>query len=107
MIKVSVLYPYSPTARFDHDYYRDRHMPLLKERMGKHCLYYSIDRGLPAPGSETAPAYFAMCHIICESMDSFVAGIGPHAEEITADVSHYTDVQPIQIFSSMVVERSH
>ena len=29
MIKVSVMYPFAPGARFDHDYYRDTHMPLL------------------------------------------------------------------------------
>src|SRR5215467_11736108 len=34
MIKVSVMYPNSPGARFDHEYYRDKHMPLLKARMG-------------------------------------------------------------------------
>ncbi len=28
MIKVSVMYPNTPGARFDHAYYRDKHMPL-------------------------------------------------------------------------------
>ena len=28
MIKVSVMYPNTPGARFDHAHYRDRHMPL-------------------------------------------------------------------------------
>ena len=28
MIKVSVMYPNAPGARFDHDYYRDKHLPL-------------------------------------------------------------------------------
>jgi len=27
MIKVSVMYPNTPGARFDHAYYRDKHMP--------------------------------------------------------------------------------
>jgi uncharacterized protein (TIGR02118 family) len=34
MIKVSVMYPNTAEARFDHDYYRDKHMPLIKSRMG-------------------------------------------------------------------------
>ena len=29
MIKVSVMYPNRPGARFDHDYYRDKHLPLI------------------------------------------------------------------------------
>ena len=46
MIKVSVMYPNSPGARFDHEYYRDKHMPLLKARMGSSCKYYTVDKGL-------------------------------------------------------------
>src|ERR1044072_1245577 len=41
MIKVSVMYPNTPGARFDHDYYRDKHMPLVKARMGAACKTYT------------------------------------------------------------------
>jgi hypothetical protein len=34
MIKVGVMYPNTPGARFDHDYDRDEQMPLVKSRMG-------------------------------------------------------------------------
>jgi uncharacterized protein (TIGR02118 family) len=46
MIKVSVMYPNTPGARFDHEYYRDKHMPLVKDRMGGSCKYYTVDKGL-------------------------------------------------------------
>lgn len=54
MIKVSVFYPNVTGARFDHDYYRDKHMPLVKSRMGDTCRYYTVDRGLGggAPDSD-------------------------------------------------------
>ena len=52
MIKVSVMYPNSPGARFDHEYYRDKHMPLLKARMGSSCKYYTVDKGLAAARQE-------------------------------------------------------
>ena len=29
MIKVSVMYPNGPGVRFDHDYYREKHLPLI------------------------------------------------------------------------------
>ena len=51
MIKVSVMYPNKEGSRFDHDYYRDKHMPLLKARMGDHCKFYTVDKGQP-PGSD-------------------------------------------------------
>src|SRR3984893_12406945 len=46
MIKVSVMYPNTPGARFDHAYYRDKHMPLVKKRMGDSCKSYTVDKGL-------------------------------------------------------------
>ena len=29
MLKISVLYPNAPGVNFDHDYYRDKHMPMV------------------------------------------------------------------------------
>ena len=54
MIKVTVMYPNTPGARFDHAYYRDKHMPLVKAKMGDHCKYYTVDKGLAggAPGRD-------------------------------------------------------
>ena len=44
MIKVSVMYPNTAGARFDHAYYRDKHMPLVKRLMGDACLFYTVDK---------------------------------------------------------------
>ena len=103
MIKVSVIYPNTPGVRFNHEYYRDKHMPLVKDRMGDNCKYYTIDKGLAgaAPGSEAT--YISMGHIFCESIESFQAGFGPHAEEIMADIPNYTDVTPTIQISEVVV----
>lgn len=105
MIRVTVLYPNTPGARFDHAYYRDSHMPMIKRLMGPACLYYSIDKGLggAAPG-QPAP-FVAMCHFFCDSLESFQGAFGPHAKEITGDVANYTDIAPTLQISEVVVER--
>lgn len=104
MIKVSVMYPNNPGARFDHDYYRDKHMPLLKNRMGESCKHYTVEKGL-AGGIPGSPApYVAMCHIFCESVEAFQAGFGPHAKEIMADVPNYTDQKPLVQIAEIVVQ---
>ena len=78
MIKVSVMYPNTPGARFDHDYYRDKHMPLVKARMGDACKSYTVDKGM-AGGAPGAPAtYVGMCHIFCDSVETFQAGLASH-----------------------------
>ena len=105
MIKVSVMYPNNPGARFDHDYYREKHMPLVKARMGDACKYYTIDKGL-AGGVPGAPAtYVGMCHIFADSVDSFQKAFGPHAKEIMGDIKNYTDVAPVMQISEVVVEK--
>lgn len=104
MIKLSVMYPYSDDARFDHAYYRDVHMPLLKERMGEYCIYYSIDKGLGGALPGSAPTYIAMCHVYCESVDALMAGAGPHAAELAADIANFTNVVPVQQISDVVID---
>lgn len=103
MIKVSVMYPYKVNARFDHDYYQRKHMPLVQERMGDKLKKFTIDKGVAggAPGSD--PAYLVICNMFCESADAFQAGFGPHAQEIMADIPKYTDLAPVLQVSEVVV----
>lgn len=105
MVKVSVLYPHADGARFDHAYYRDRHMPLLKQRLGDACLYYTVDKGIAggAPGAR-AP-FVGMCHIYCESAEAFQQAFAPHAAEIMGDVRNYTNLQPVVQISEVVVDK--
>jgi uncharacterized protein (TIGR02118 family) len=105
MIKVSVMYPNSPGARSDHDYYRNKHMPLVKARMGDACRYYTIDKGL-AGGAPGAPAtYVGMCHIFADSVEAYQKAMGPHVDEILADIKNYTDIAPVIQISEVVVEK--
>jgi uncharacterized protein (TIGR02118 family) len=103
MITVSVMYPNRAGARFDHEYYRDKHMPLVKSRMGESCKYYTVDKGL-AGGAPGSPAtYVGMCHIFCESVEAFQKGFAPHANEIMADIANYTDQTPVIQISEVMV----
>ena len=103
MIKVSVMYPNKPGARFDHDYYRDKHMPLVKAKLGDACKSYTVDKGL-AGGAPGAPAtYVGMCHIFSDSVESFQAAMGKHAKEIMGDIPNYTDIAPVIQISEVVV----
>ena len=59
MIKVTVMYPYTEGARFDHAYYRDRHMPMVKARLGSACAYYTVEKGLAGRAPGSPPAFVA------------------------------------------------
>ena len=103
MIKVSVMYPNTPGAKFNHDYYRDQHMPMVKAKLGAALKSYTVDKGL-AGGATGAPAtYVAMCHLFCDSVETFMGGFGPNAQAIMADVPNYTDIAPVMQISEVVV----
>jgi uncharacterized protein (TIGR02118 family) len=103
MIKVSVMYPNKPGARFDHEYYKDKHMPLVAARMGEACKHWTVDRGIAGGAPDQPAAYVAMCHIYSESPESFQAGFGPHVQEIMGDIANYTDLEPVLQMSEVVV----
>jgi len=105
MIKVSVIYAHSDDATFDHDYYRDKHLPMIKELMGDNCLYYTIDKGIAGGAPGSAAPFIAICHIFCESLEKFQAGFGPNAKSISADVANYTNIAPVIQISDVVVDR--
>jgi len=106
MIKVSVMYPYTEGARFDHAYYRERHMPMVKSRLGKACSYYTVDKGLTGRAPGAPPTFVAMCAFICDSLQAYEAAMLQHGAEVLGDIAHYTDITPVIQVSEVVVERS-
>ena len=102
MIKMSVYYPASGGSRFDHDDYRTRHMPLIKERLGEACLRYEIEKGLAGRAPGSAPEFVAACHIYAPTLAIFQQSYSPHRAEIVADGPNYTDIAPIVQFSDVV-----
>ena len=99
------MYPHTPGARFDHDYYRDKHMPMVAQKLGSACRSYEIDKGL-AGGAPGAPSpYHAACSITCDSLESLQQAMAPHGKAIRADLPNYTDAQPVVWISEVVEPR--
>jgi uncharacterized protein (TIGR02118 family) len=95
MIKVTAMYLNTPGARFDFDYYCNKHMPLVKARLGTACRGYAVDRGLAAGELGAPPIYVAVGHVFGESLEELQAAYEPHATEIMGDVPNFTDLSPI------------
>lgn len=107
IIKVSVMYPYIEGSRFDHTYYREKHMPMMKVILGDVCEYYTIEKGLSSREPGQPPAFVAMCSFICSSVEEYRATSNKHTTDIRADIANYTDIRPIVQISEIVVERSN
>ena len=104
MIKVSAMYPHEADVKFDHDYYRENHMPMVKRLMGDRLRRYSIDKGVGGGAPGSPPTYVAMAHLYCDSVEAFQAGFGPHTDEILADVPNYTNAKLVIQISDVVLE---
>ena len=95
MIKVSVLYPNQPGRKFDMDYYCNKHMKLVQEKLGPACKSMAVEQGLGG-GAPGAPAtYAAMGHLYFDSVAAFETAFASHAAAIMADMPNYTNIQPV------------
>lgn len=103
MIVVSVLYPASPTARFDMDYYLKTHMPMVSARWKSSGLSDAkVLRGAAAPGGG-APAYSVIALLTFGSAEQFQRAIEQHGEEIMGDVPKFTNLQPLIQISDVLM----
>jgi uncharacterized protein (TIGR02118 family) len=98
MIKVSVFYPNRPGAKFDMQYYCEKHIPMVQQRLGAACKQVAVEEGIAGAAPGTSAAFIAMGHLYCDSVEAFHGAFAPHAQAIMADIANYTDIEPtIQI----------
>jgi len=94
VIRLSVFYPTTEGATFDHEYYRTKHVPLAVKAWGLESA--EIDKGINGP-------YEAAVHFTFESLDALGAAMGaPGTGEVMADVANYTTITPTMQTSEIV-----
>jgi uncharacterized protein (TIGR02118 family) len=94
MIRLSVFYPSTEGATFDHDYYRNKHVPLCVKTWG--LAGAEIDKGVDGPN-------VAAVHFKFESLDALRAAMGASGTaDVPADVANYTSIAPVLQTSEMV-----
>jgi uncharacterized protein (TIGR02118 family) len=100
MIKVSILYPRKPGARFDLEYYVSQHMPLAGRLLAPALRRMEVDAAIDgAPGEP--PAFFGGCQLYFDSVASFMQVWASAQAQLTADIPRYTDVAPLIQFNEL------
>jgi uncharacterized protein (TIGR02118 family) len=95
MIRLSVYYPKTEGATFDHEYFRTKHRPLAFQRLGA-ILEGGADRGIDGP-------YEAAGHAVFESLEAMQAAMSsPGGQIVRADLVNYTTIAPIVQISEIV-----
>jgi uncharacterized protein (TIGR02118 family) len=94
MIRLSVFYPVTEGASFDHDYYRDKHVPLAVRTWG--LTNADIDKGVDGP-------YVAAVHFTFDSLDAVQQAMAAEGTaDVLADVANYTSIAPVLQTSEIV-----
>ena len=94
MIRFSVLYPRTEGATFDHDYYRDEHVPLAVATWGLDGA--EIDKGVDGPYEAAVHFRFASVEALQQALASEGTG------DVIADMANYTTITPVQQISETV-----
>jgi uncharacterized protein (TIGR02118 family) len=95
MIKVSVMYPNGEGGTFDMSYYCEKHIPMVRQKLGAALKGVAVEQGLAGGEPGALPVYLAMGHLYFDSLEAFEAALSPHAPQIKADIPNYTNTKPV------------
>jgi uncharacterized protein (TIGR02118 family) len=94
MIRLTVMYPATEGATFDHDYYCNKHVPLAVTTWGLDGA--EIDKGIDGP-------YVAAVHFRFESPEALQAAMTAEGTgAVLADIANYTTIAPVLQTSEIV-----
>ena len=102
MIRVTVLYPAQDSALFDHEYYRNKHVPMVKQTLGAALKRASVEKGIGTFEAGKPPPFIATGIMEFESVEAFAAALGPHAAQVMGDIPNFTNVQPVVQIAEIV-----
>lgn len=93
MIKITIAYPRVAGRAFDHDYFFNRHLPRLLDRVGDAVKRTTVERGVDAAPWPEAE-HEVVCRLECETREAFEAAFFPHIEELQDDMDRCGGAPP-------------
>ena len=94
---ITILYPNSDGMRFDVDYYKGHHMPLIMSLYGKEAIKRFEMRKGDSGQTGGAAKYIGSVNIYVNDAKAFAAAGAAHGKELQADVPKFSSVQPTAI----------
>jgi uncharacterized protein (TIGR02118 family) len=90
---LSVYYPWQADAKFDYDYYRDKHLKLLADLYGKSVGKMTVRKGL-RKGDGSPPAFVTALSVDILAMDAYEAASKDIVPKLRADIPNFTNIIP-------------
>ncbi|MEU6375424.1 EthD family reductase [Streptomyces sp. NPDC046909] len=105
MIKATIGYPFTEGARFDHDYYQNSHLPMVKATLSPRLRRLAVDRGLVGGEPGSNPPYIIVGHLYFDSLESMTEAYTDDARtKIFNDIPNFTDIHPVLMISEVVID---
>lgn len=100
MYRVNVIYPAREGARFDMDYYVQKHVALVKTLMSEYGLgAVRVDGGIAGIAPPGAASFICVASFEFDSVERAQAGLAAHGSTIFGDLPNFSDIQPVLQFS--------
>ena len=103
MATIAVLYPAKPGSRMDLNYYRTKHIPLVKARWTEHGLESVTVLQTQGTADGSDPAYQIITLLTFPSMKEFGKAAKASGAEVMGDIPNFTDVTPqVQFMDALI-----
>ena len=92
---LTILYPNSEGVRWDVEYYRTHHMPLIMRLYGQESIKRFELRKGTTDQKGGSPPYIGTVNIYINDQTAFDAAGAQHGKTLVADVPHFSSVMPV------------
>lgn len=104
MYCLTVTYPIGEDTNFDHDYYKNSHMPLCARLFAEHGYRGFVLRSNQGEAPGKGGLNYASVDLLFESAEQMGAALAAGGKEVSADIGNYTNTTPSMSFSELDVE---
>ena len=91
---LAVYYPWQADAKFDYDYYREKHLKMLADLYGKSVGKMIVRKGL-RKGDGSVPAFVTALTVEILAMDAYEAASKDVVPKLRADIPNFTNIIPV------------
>jgi uncharacterized protein (TIGR02118 family) len=97
----TVVYSNKPGAKFDFDYYLNKHVPMVAGLFGTEI---EVRKGISSAMGSLLP-FVCIARISINSVEHFEATMAQHGARILSDVANYTNIEPFVQIDEVVRDR--
>ncbi|MEH6584391.1 MAG: EthD family reductase [Halioglobus sp.] len=101
---LTVTYPIGEDTTFDHEYYRDSHMPLCARLFTEHGYRGSVMRSNQGTAPGSGDLNYVSVDLLFDSKEQLGAALAAGGQEVSADVVNYTNAVPSMTFGEVAVD---